>query len=82
MNTERGFGHTCSSKDCHTEAWGFDSFAAAEAHARGHLEAMLERLRESGEPFVLTIDNDGVGLEISKGTLRATVEAALKEAKG
>jgi len=83
--SEDDFGWECS--DCGVKAKGFDSFAAAEAHARGHLEAMLERLaavidieiyKKRDSRWVIS-KLPTIGPRWVDESVFAAVEAALKE---
>ena len=89
IHTEEGsaWWGCCS---CGTISRNFSSRAAAEAHARGHLEAMLERLYEKGGHFsgddfhgtFIELPSKGIWRFINIKELRAVVEAALKEVEG
>ena len=77
-------------QSCRTTSGVFITRAAAEAHARGHLEAMLERLYEKGGHFsgddfhgtFIELPSEGIWRFINIKELRAVVEAALKEVEG
>jgi len=73
---------------CGTKCTGFESTEDREAHARGHLEAMLDQLVNNGCRII--IDENGTLVTLIEEPAdigddldcRAAVEAALKEVEG
>ncbi len=81
------YRHFC--KYCGMQSKGFETRELAEAHARGHLEAMIERLAIVKKFVKIYKDDEGWVVQTFsepntlddwlKPSLRAAAEAALKE---